>query len=133
MKDYRIVYIKGEPRVVEWPEEPKVQYGGRRYGRTHAWNQYKAACEAAIANGVPPADKEQVDNIIRKHVGLFGKVDLGHPYSLEGYEVRVEEKKVMIARGSGYKIESSSEIRPPDLIEDGKKYAVYKVAVITLK
>lgn len=114
----------------------------------------------ATANGVPPDNKEQFNRIFFPINGyapgsytctcggckedFFGDkravtcfqcaIKPNHPYNaLVNYDVMLAEKKVSIARGNSYKIEGSADIRPADLIENGKKYGVYQVAVIKKK
>lgn len=107
MKDYRIVYIKGESRVVEWVKKPCycLNYPNNSCSKADIGDScncddissgYEKACESAIANGVPPADLKQVAEICwRQSVPFpdwfkpFIPVE-GHPYGLEGYEVRVK-------------------------------------------
>lgn len=105
MKDYRIVYIKGEPRVVEWPDHKNceqyfnlVKYPvGCNCEVGDQCKEFEILKEAAIAKGVPPADKELVNKIISDiHMsGFFSmpySIQEGHPYSLEGYEVKVMKR-----------------------------------------
>lgn len=126
MKDYRIVYIKGEPKVVEWPKEPKkwdYESGGDRpYSEPYtspdyydALKAFKLHCESAIAKGVPPADKSLVEQIIRSKGGFKNfplVIQDGATYSLEGYEVKIEKRLFSIPTIST-KVEKSVAIITP--------------------
>lgn len=96
MKDYRIVYIKGEPKIVEWPEKPSYQCPECECKVGDICVEFKKSCEAAIANGVPPADKELAKRICHENessnhaMSLILLIVEGHPYSLEGYEVKMK-------------------------------------------
>lgn len=143
MKDYRIVYVKGEPLVVEWPEAPDFKklkkdknYQDYKfftgYKDKDIQKQHEKEIESAIANGVPPNDKEQVLAIVltivhnlRPHKGTrLDYIEDNHPYSLEGYEVKVEDVEP----------ETDDEIHLAVWeVEHGKPRTQFKRAIITPK
>lgn len=106
--------------------------------KEEALKEYEQACKEAESGFLTVTNKQDAEMyLLQKMVNdTFnqggGVVDSRSKPGIYPYtgKVKIEEKLILIARGSSYKLEGSNEIKPADRWIDGKPYIVKKLAIL---